>query len=105
MKLNTLLSAALLAAFVVPAFAQTATPVIHARQQNQEKRIENGVNSGQMTAKETLNAERREAKIQSDKHAAKADGVVTKAERRNLNRELDKSSKKIHHAKHNAKVS
>ena len=105
MKLNKLLSAALLAAFVAPAFAQTATPVIHARQENQEKRIENGVNSGQMTAKETLNAEKRETKIQSDKQAAKADGVVTKAEKRKLNRELNKSSRKIHHAKHDAQTS
>ncbi len=54
MKFATLLTTALLAAAVSPAFAQnTATPKIDARQQAQEKRIDNGVKTGELTAKET----------------------------------------------------
>ncbi len=105
MKLNKLLLTVLLSALVAPVFAQnTATPVINAAQQNQEKRIDNGVKSGALTATETHNLDKREAKIETDKLAAKADGKVTNKERRHLKRELANTSKAIHHKKHNGKV-
>ena len=105
MKHTTLLAAALVAAFAAPAFAQnTNTPVIDQRQANQQKRIEQGVQSGQLTPKETQNLEKREAKIEADKQAAKADGKVTPAERRKLRREEDRASRKIHKKKHNDKT-
>lgn len=105
MKITKVLLTAALATLIVPAFAQnTATPKVDARQERQEMRIENGVNSGQLTAKETLNLEKREAKIEADKEQAKADGKVTPKERAHLNKELDHSSNKIYRKKHNART-
>ncbi|WP_295765821.1 hypothetical protein [Undibacterium sp.] len=101
-KIVSVLLATLLA---IPVFAQTtATPKVDQRQENQQKRIAEGVNSGALTAKETSNLEKREAKIEADKQAAKADGKVTKHERQHLQHEENNASKKIHDKKHNAKT-
>jgi hypothetical protein len=105
MKSVKFLSVLLVAAFAVPAFAQsTNTPNIDQRQANQQKRIANGAASGALTAKETQNLEKREAKIQADKDAAKADGKVTAKERVKLEGEENRASKKIFNKKHNAKT-
>jgi len=77
------------------------TPGINKRQRNQQRRIRQGAKSGQLTAGEAARLEAREAKIQHDKQAAKADGRVTPAERRKLNREENRASKKIYKLKHN----
>ena len=56
MKKN-FIAAGLLLAFVsvsVAGIAQTQTPVIKERQENQQKRIAGGVKSGELTAKETV---------------------------------------------------
>ena len=89
MKKN-FIAAGLLLALVTTAsasFAQTKTPRINKRQQNQEERIAQGVKSGELTAKETEHPEAREAKIQSDKKMAKTDGKVTAQERARLRRQ------------------
>ncbi|MFC0351688.1 hypothetical protein [Undibacterium danionis] len=94
----------LVAALVMPAFAQTtATPHVAKRQAAQQKRIAEGVQSGELTAKETAHLEMREAKIQADKKAAKADGVVTDAERVKLQAEQNRASRKIYNKKHNVR--
>ena len=106
MKKN-FISAGLLFAFVTIAsagFAQTKTPVIKERQENQQKRIAEGVKSGELTAKETKHLEGREVKIQKDKKEAKADGVVTKQERAKLRREENRTSRAIYRQKHDAQV-
>jgi len=104
MKINKLILAATFSAIVAPVFAQTATPTIDARAQHQQQRIANGVASGQLTAKETQHLEGREAKLQNDITAAKADGVVTGKERRQLTREENRDSRAIAVKKHNNKV-
>jgi hypothetical protein len=86
--------------------AQTAppsekTPGINARQVNQQKRIRQGVKSGELTKRETRKLEAGEAKIQTDKLEAKADGKVTKAERAKITHEQNRESKAIHRMKHN----
>lgn len=104
MKFNTLFAALLVSAFALPVFAQnTSTPNIDKRQDNQQKRIAQGVKSGELTVKETENLEKREGKIEADKQLAKADGKVTRAERRKLQREENVASRKIYKKKHNAK--
>ena len=97
-----IITAAIALAFAGTAFAQTATPNIDKRQANQEKRIEQGVKSGELTSKETANLEKREAKLQSDKEKAQADGVVTKKERSKLQHEANRDSKAIYRQKHDA---
>lgn len=104
MKTKSLLATILLSAFAVSAFAQTNTPRIDQRQENQQKRIDNGVKSGALTAKETNNLDKREAKLEADKEAAKADGKVTAKERKKLKREENRDSKAIYKKKHNART-
>ena len=102
-----LLSSALFIAFISISQigkAQTATPVVKDRQVNQQERIGQGVKSGALTPKETEHLEGREAKIQQDKKAAKADGTVTPAEKSKLHREQDRTSRAIYHQKHDAQT-
>ena len=111
MKIQTLI-AALALTIGASVFAQvplstvapkdpTATPKIDQRQAEQQKRIDQGVASGALTPKETTGLQKRETKIQADKVAAKADGKVTKAERRKLEREQNRASAAIKREKNN----
>ena len=89
---------------VAPTFAaSTDDPGIQKREENQQKRIEQGVQSGQLTPKEAGQLEAREAKIKQDEERMKADGKLTKKERAKLTKEQNKASKKIHKKKHNDK--
>jgi hypothetical protein len=113
MKIQTLISALVLAASGT-AFAQvplvvapadpTATPRVDKRIANQQKRIDQGVASGQLTAKETNRLDKREAKLAANTAAAKADGTVTKAERVQLNRQASRNSKVIRKQKHDGQT-
>jgi tellurite resistance protein len=79
-------------------FAQdkkTNTPRVDRREQNQQKRVADGLKDGSLTSGEAAKIEGEEAKIQQDEAKAKADGVVTPDERKKLNRELDKTSREI----------
>jgi hypothetical protein len=106
MKKNFIAAGLLLALVTVTSagFAQTKTPRVTKRQENQQKRIAHGVKSGELTAKETEHLEAREVKIQHDKKEAKADGVVTAKERVKLNREENRASRAIRRQKHDAQV-
>ncbi len=110
MKIHTLIAALAITAGGA-AFAQTpavlvapanptVTPKVDQRQANQEKRIQQGISSGALTSKEAANLEKREAKIANAEAVAKADGTVSAKERRNLNRQLDHSSRAIYRQKH-----
>lgn len=72
------------------------------RQLNQQKRIANGVKSGELTDKETARLEKKQAKIQHDKKEAKADGIVTGKEKTELIREQNKANRDIRKQKHDA---
>ena len=82
--------------------SQTKTPVIDQREANQQARIQQGVQSGELTGGEARRLEAQEGKIKADEMVAKADGKVTPAERRHLKRELNRTSRRIYRAKHNA---
>ena len=81
-----------------------ATPWIDQRQKNQAQRVEQGVQSGALTRRETRTLEARQKKFAKDEAAAKADGVVTPAERAKLRREERRTSRAIFRKKHNARV-
>jgi hypothetical protein len=107
-KFKTSIAALVLAALPALAFAQ-ATPVapatpatagIDKRQAEQQKRIDQGVKSGQLTPREAAKLEKGQAKVQRMEDKAKADGVVTAKERKQIAREQDKQSKRIAHEKH-----
>ena len=82
----------------------TATPGIDKRQATQQERISKGVQSGQLTAGEAARLERGEAKIEKQKEKAQASGNVTPAQKKKLNRELNRESRKIKRLKHNDKT-
>ena len=96
--------ATLVAAAALPLAAQTTTPRIDQREVNQQSRIEQGVNSGQLTAKETAKLEKGEAKIDKMEAKAKSDGKVTEKERRKITKAQNKESKKIYKEKHDKQV-
>jgi hypothetical protein len=100
MKLNTLV-ASLVLVIGSSAFAQTpATPRIDKREANQEKRIEQGVASGQLTAREEKRLDARETHLESAEAKAKADGTVTAKERKRLHVMAAADSKAIRRQKH-----
>ena len=98
--MNTRIILALLATAALPVAAQTATPRVDQRQANQEARIEQGVQSGELTKKETAKLEQGQAKVQKMETKAKADGQVTQKERARLAKAQDKQSRKIYKEKH-----
>ena len=79
----------------------TVTPVARERQGIQKNRVRRGVKSGELTAKETgkLAGEIQENKEM--KQEAKADGSVTRAERKEIQKEQNQTSRQIYRAKHN----
>jgi hypothetical protein len=62
MKMKTLVSALALTMAGI-AMAQPATPNLDKREANQQQRIDQGVASGQLNAKETHRLDKREAKL------------------------------------------
>ncbi len=80
--------------------AQTKTPKVTKRQINQQKRITQGVKSGELTKKEVIKLERNAAQLQRQKVKAKSDGVVTPKERAQLQRKANSNSRKIYKEKH-----
>ena len=92
--------------FAVVSLAQTSGPgkkTIKHRQKNQQKRIGQGVRSGELTLKETIKLEKEQKEIQEDKKEAKSDGTVTKEERKEIHQDQNKASRHIYRAKHNRK--
>lgn len=88
----------------VAAQAQTATPRIDQREATQQKRIDQGVASGQLNARETNRLDKQEASVQRSEARAKADGVVTSAERKRLRNKQNAVSRNIHQQKHDAQT-
>src|ERR1700739_1953519 len=114
MNTNTrlVLCSAALAALILPAAAQTSNPpanppaTINQRKENQQDRIANGVASGQLTAGETANLERKESNLNKEENLMRSEdnGKLTGADRKVLNQQQNQLSKKIYQDKHNAAV-
>lgn len=98
-KFKISIAALVIAALPALAFAQ-ATPGIDKRQAEQQRRIDQGVKSGELTRREAARLEKGQAKVQRMEDKAKADGVVTAKERKQITREQDKQSKRIAREKH-----
>jgi hypothetical protein len=104
---HTTLAVALLSAASV--FAQTAaaaaapqTPRVDERQAQESKRIDKGVASGQLTARETRRLDKQQQRIAVSEANAKADGKVTAHERKHLSKMQSQASKDIYKQKHDA---
>ena len=77
---------------------------INERQRNQQKRIGEGVENGSLTPAETARLEKQEAAIH---HEVKTErqangGKLTAQERRQVNRQQNRESRRIYRQKHDA---
>ena len=77
---------------------------VNQRQRNQQKRIGEGVENGSLTPAETARLEKQEAAIHHEvKTERKANGgKLTPQERRQVNRQQNRESKRIYRQKHDA---
>lgn len=83
-------------------FAQAETPVVDQRQANQEKRIDQGIASGQLNQREANRLDREQNRIDRMENRAKADGVVTDKERARIGAAQNRASRHIAREKHDA---
>ena len=99
MKTNRVIAATLVLTGVV--FAQAT---VNERRENQQDRIANGIDSGQLTAGETKSLEGREANLNREIHDDRqADGgKLTAGERQQINTQQNHLSNRIYDDKHNA---
>lgn len=74
------------------------------RQKNQNKRIRQGVKSGQLTKEETLKLRKQQLEIREKKLQMRADGKIDKEERKEIQKDLKQSSKDIYAEKHDAET-
>lgn len=95
MKTKLLFSAIILALTVSNAEAQTG------KQVRQHKRIKQGVKSGEITKAEAINLRKGQQEIRQEKREARADGVVTPAEKKEIRQDQRQESRKIFRKKHN----
>ena len=102
-----------LAILALPLVAQstnTSAPVtgesIQDRKENQQDRIGQGVQSGQLTAGETSNLKKKEAAINQEEHDMRKldNGKLTTADKKTLTQQQNQMSKQIYQDKHNSAV-
>jgi len=87
-----------------PAPAEKPKPTVEQRKENQQDHIANGVQSGQLTAGETAKLEKKEAAINQETAADRAanGGKLTPSEKKQINRQQNRTSRQIYADKHNA---
>jgi polyhydroxyalkanoate synthesis regulator phasin len=111
MQLKTTIIALAIATLPGLAFAQAtpATPAtpgdkagarIDQRQDNQQKRIDAGVKSGELNKKEAARLQKGQEHVQRLEDKARADGKITKKEAARIEHAQDNQSKKIYREKH-----
>ncbi|MCQ8181135.1 hypothetical protein NP603_08445 [Methylomonas sp. SURF-1] len=83
------------------AWAEVDMPRVDRRQEIQQQRIEQGVESGALTQREANRLEHQQMRIERQENVAQADGTVTLAERARLNHQQNKASRNIARKKHN----
>ena len=100
MKRSTLVMM-LAAMAVVTGFAQTSE--VGQRRENQQDRIAQGVKSGQLTAGETANLEKKEASINQEVRTDRSlnGGKLTGQEKKIVNQQQNQMSGQIYKDKHN----
>lgn len=87
------------------ATAARAERPIQQRKENQQRRIAQGVASGQLTAREAARLERREAALNHEERAMRRanGGTLTPGDRAVINHQQNRLSEGIYRLKHNAR--
>lgn len=94
-----------LGVFTVAAGSALAEPHgrgIGQRMHNQHERIEQGIRSGELTRSEARQLGTEQRAIRREERQYKSDGVLTKAERKDLQQDLNVAGKDIYNQKHDA---
>ncbi len=82
----------------------TEDPVrVDAREQRQEQRIKDGVNSGSISKKEERRLKKEQAHIKRLEKRSKKDGQVSAKEKKKINHAQNHASRSINKKKHNKK--
>ena len=105
MKRVTTLLLAIAALAACASLAAAATPRIERREARQSARIESGVESGQLTVRESMRLDAGQRRIDRMEARAASDGVVRPAERARIRQAQRHESRAIHRLKHNVRVS
>jgi TolA-binding protein len=84
------------------AFAEAETPVADQRQVNQEQRIDQGVESGQLNEREANRLNKQQEHIKKVEGRAKSVGVITKRERARIGKAQHRASRHIAREKHDS---
>lgn len=86
--------------------AQATGRTIQERKSNQQQRIGQGVRSGQLTARETRNLERREVSTNREERSMRRadNGHLTRQDKAALTRRQNRISRSIYRDKHNGVV-
>jgi hypothetical protein len=98
---HSVVAAAVTLGFCGAAFAQAGTIQ---RDVNQQQRIEQGLQSGQLTTREAARLESEEARVERDQARAMKDGKLTPQEKARLAREQNQVSRDIYREKHDAQT-
>src|SRR5262245_44312148 len=96
-------AAAVAVAFATPAFAQTTGSEVQ-RNVNQQQRIEQGLQSGQLNTREAARLEGEEARVEKMESRALKDAKLSPEERTRIDRAQNQVSRDIYREKHDAQV-
>lgn len=86
------------------AFAQSASNEFVERNINQQQRIEQGLQSGQLSTREAARLETQEGKVESMEARALRDGNVSQNEARRIDQAQDRLSRNIYQEKHDTQI-
>ena len=98
---HSVVAAAFTLGFCGAAFAQAGTIQ---RDANQQQRIEQGLQSGQLNTREAARLENEESRVERDQSRAMKDGKLTAQEKARLSREQNQVSRDIYREKHDAQT-
>ena len=100
--LLSIMSLAITAVLASPAMAAIKDPKINKHQHHQQKRIAQGVKSGELTRGESKDLVSDQRDIRKEERQYKADGQFTKNERQEVRQDQHAASKEIYQEKHDA---
>ncbi|MGE0387022.1 MAG: hypothetical protein AB7Q97_20040 [Gammaproteobacteria bacterium] len=105
---KTRIAAVALFAIALPGLAVAGPlnrdPGVNARQGQQHARIGQGIRSGQLTRDEVRGLAAQQRSIRQEERAYRADGTLTRVERRDLHQDLNQAGRSIYQEKHDADV-
>jgi hypothetical protein len=87
--------------FISPVAFAEGENLVDKRQENQEQRIEKGVENGSLTDKEAARLKRQQGRVNKAEERAMADGKMDKKEAKHIKKMQNRASSNIYVKKHN----